>query len=75
MSARKTTKPSDITSPNLRIRRVLRQQLEIEARKNQTTLNGEMARRLQQSLDTEAMMTIQDLADKLARRHRKLIEA
>jgi len=75
MSARKTTKPSDITSPNLRIRRVLRQQLEIEARKNQSTLNGEMARRLQQSLDTEAMMTIQDLAHGLAKRYRKLIEA
>ena len=75
MPATKATKPSDIVSPNLRICRALHQQLEIEARKNQSTLNGEMARRLQQSLDAEAMMTIQDLADKLAKRHRKLAEA
>jgi len=75
MSARKACKPSDIVSPNLRIRNALRQQLEIEARKNQTTLNGEMARRLQQSFDAEAMQTIKDLADGLAKRYRKLVEA
>jgi len=75
MSGRKATKPSDIVSPNLRIRNALRQQLEIEARKNQTTLNGEMARRLQQSFDAGAMQTIQDLADKLAKRYRKQLAA
>jgi hypothetical protein len=50
MPKRKTT---DIVKVNLRLREALRQRLERQAKRNDTSLNSEMARRLESSLDGE----------------------
>lgn len=43
--------PTDIVEPKLRIRESLRAKLEVEAARQQTSLNAEMVRRLEDSFD------------------------
>ena len=58
-------KPSDIVSPNLRIREGLRHRLKRKAKQNAVSLNAEMTARLERSLDREALQQIKDVANQM----------
>jgi hypothetical protein len=53
-----TRKPSDIVSPNLRIREDLRRRLEKAAAENGVSINREMINRLGMSFDRESLFTL-----------------
>jgi hypothetical protein len=68
------TKPSDVVSPNLRIKEGLRRRLAREAERNQTTLNKEMARRLEQSFDVAPMRSLEQVATDITKSWARLRE-
>jgi ribosomal protein L18E len=55
-------KPSDIVSPNLRIREDLRRRLEKAAKKNRVSINREMINRLTDSFELKAQFSLEELA-------------
>jgi hypothetical protein len=63
MPARK--QPSDTVRTVLRLREGVRQRVEREARKNQCSLNMEMARRIEQSLEAGPVKSIEAVATEL----------
>jgi hypothetical protein len=58
-------KPTDIVSPNLRIREELRRRLEQEAKRRAVSLNAEMARRLEHSFELDAMRSLDGIAERM----------
>ncbi len=60
---RKTT---DTVQIGLRIREAVRQRVAREAKKNQVSINREMARRIEQSFEIGAIKSIEDVAADLA---------
>lgn len=57
-----TRKPSDIVSPNLRIREDLRRRLEKAAAANGVSINREMINRLGMSFERESLLTLWQVA-------------
>jgi hypothetical protein len=58
-------KPSDIVSPNLRIREELRRRLEKAAKQNDVSINREMINRLEDSFDLKARIGLEALYEHL----------
>ena len=54
-------KPSDIVSPNLRIREDLRARLEKAAKRNDVSINREMINRLEDSFDSKPQLSLEQL--------------
>ena len=54
-----TRKPTDVVSPNLRIRELLRRRLEKAAEIHHVSLNKEMTMRLEDSFEKDAKMSIE----------------
>jgi hypothetical protein len=58
-------KPSDIVSPNLRIRESLRSRLAKAAKQNDVSINREMINRLEASFDLKARLELEALREHL----------